>query len=103
MRRAGVAGLLLVLTTACSSSDQVRGVVIEVDGDLTSVESFVLRTDSGELITIVPAADGEFGFPLPHLNDHRTSLSPIVVELDPSMDPPRAVSIRDADDANGHE
>ena len=89
---------------ACAGQDEVRGIVLEVDGDLTSVESFVLRLDDGEILTIVPAATGgDFHFPLPHLSDHRTSLSPVIVELDRSVDPPRAVMIRDADTVEWHE
>ena len=97
MRRAAVVGVLVAASLACGNTNEVQGVVIEVDGTLTSVASFVLRTDSGEVITVVPAEDGDFAFPLAHLNDHRVSLSPIVVELDRSVDPPLARSIRDAD------
>ena len=87
----------LVAGTACASANQVQGVVLEIDGDLTTVDSFVLRTVDGETLTIVPAADGDFSFPLPHLNDHRASLAPIIVVLDRSVDPPLAISIRDAE------
>ena len=98
MRRTVLVCVLFVVSlSACSDTNEVQGVVIEVDGTLTSVASFVLRTDGGELITIVPAEDGDYAFPLPHLNDHRTSLSPIAVVLDRSVDPPVARSIRDAD------
>jgi len=98
-----VAGLCFAALAACSSGDQVRGIVVSVDGDLTGVNSFVLRTDGGDLLTIVPAADGDFAFPLPHLNDHRLSLSPVLVTLDRSVDPPLATSLRDADSAAWHE
>ena len=97
MRRTALLTVLAVATFACANANEVQGVVIEVDGTLTSVASFVLRTDGGEVITIVPAEDGDYAFPLPHLNDHRTSLSPIAVVLDRSVDPPVARSIRDAD------
>lgn len=104
MRALAVAALAASLVVgACAADNEVTGIVLEVTGDLTSVESFVLRTDGGETLTIVPAADGDFRFPLPHLNDHRASLSPITVELDDSVDPPLAVHIRDADDDSFHE
>ena len=98
--------LLLVLglaAAACSDPDQVRGIVLDVEGDLTSVQSFVLRIDGGETITVIPDPDGDHGFPLPHLNDHRTSLAPVLVTLDRSVDPPVATAIRDADTAEWHE
>ncbi len=98
-----LAAALMIVATACSNPDQVRGLVLEVEGDLTSVESFVLRTDDGETLTIIPAAEGDFRFPLPHLNDHRASFSPIIVELDRSVDPPIATAIRDADSAEWHK
>lgn len=103
MRRLAAGLALIVALCSCASDNEVTGVVLEVTGDLTRVESFVMRTTDGETLTIVPAADGDFRFPLPHLNDHRASLSPIVVELDSSTEPPSAVHIRDADDDGFHE
>ena len=94
---------LMLVITACTSPDEVRGVVLDVTGTLTSVESFVIRTDGGETLTVTPDPNGNFAFPLPHLNDHRSTLSPIIVELDRETDPPTALSIRDADDAAWHE
>lgn len=102
-----LAGLGLALTVACGGSEQdgngtsggretVRGVVLEVEGGLTSVDSFVLRTDEGEVLELVPAPDGDFRFPLPHLHDHRRTSEPILVELDRSTDPPRAEAMQDA-------
>ena len=93
---------VIALTAACTSSDEVRGVVLEVEGTLTSVEWFVLRTDAGDVITMVPSPNGDDTFPLLHLNDHRSTLSPIIVVLDRSVDPPVARSIRDAEDADEH-
>ena len=103
MSRRAAAALLVVLASACANPDEVRGVVIDVQGDLTSVERFVIRIDGGDLIEVVPAEHGDFAFPLPHLHDHRASLAPILVELDRSTDPPTAVAIRDADTAEWHE
>ncbi len=96
----------LALAAACSSPggdhETVRGVVLEVDGDLTSVKSFLLRTDDGEVLEAAPAPDGDFRFPLPHLHDHRRTSEPILVELDRSVDPPLAVAIEDADSPAWH-
>ena len=106
--RVGTAAFLgLVLIVAgCGGSDddreEVRGIVLEVEGDLTSVESFLLRTDDGEVLRVVPAPDGDFRFPLPHLHDHRRTGEPLLVELDRSYDPPLATAIQDADDPAWH-
>ena len=93
---------VIALTAACTSSDEVQGIVLEVEGTLTSVESFVLRTDAGDIITVVPSQDSDDAFPILHLYDHRSTLSPIIVVLDRSFDPPVARSIRDAADADEH-
>ena len=108
-----LAGLALTLAAACGESEgdgggngasreTVRGVVLEVEGGLASVDSFVLRTDEGEVLEVVPAPDGDFRFPLPHLHDHRRTSEPILVELDRSTDPPRAAAMRDADNPDRH-
>lgn len=106
MRRSAGAALALALAAgACGGGEEletVQGVVLEVEGGLTSVESFVLRTDRGEVLELVPAPDGDFRFPLPHLHDHRRTLEPVLVELDRSVDPPLAAAIRDADDPGWH-
>lgn len=102
-----LAGVLLVVV-ACGGSgttapiETVQGVVLEINGDLEGVESFVLRTEDGEVIEVVPAPDGDFRFPLAHLHDHRRTLEPLSVGLDRSADPPLAVAIRDADSAAWH-
>ena len=108
-----LAGLALTLAAACGESagnsggsggsrETVRGVVLEVEGGLTSVDSFVLRTDEGEVLEVIPAPDGDFRFPLPHLHDHLRNSEPILVELDRSTDPPRAAAIQDAESPARH-
>ena len=108
MRHApALVGVLLVLA-ACGDSgartsiETVQGVILEVNGDLEAIESFVLRTDDGEVIEVVPAPDGDFRFPLPHLHDHRRTLEPLSVGLDRSADPPLAVSLSDAGSSAWH-
>lgn len=107
MRIAAAAILGLVLIVAgCGGPgedpEEVRGIVLEVEGDLASVESFLLRTDDGEVLKVVPAPDGDFRFPLPHLHDHRRTAEPVLVTLDRSYDPPLATAIQDADDPAWH-
>ena len=98
----------LLVLAACGGSgtrpsfETVQGVVLEVNGDLEAIESFVLRTDDGEVIEVVPAPDGDFRFPLAHLHDHRRTLEPLSVGLDRSVNPPLAVAIRDTDNPAWH-
>lgn len=104
---AALAGALLVLTACGGSGDEppletVQGVVLEINGDLEGIESFVLRTDDGEVLEVVPAPDGDFRFPLAHLHDHRRTLEPLLVELDRSVDPPSAIAIMDAGNPAWH-
>ena len=80
----------------------VRGVVLEVNGGLETVDSFVLRTDDGEVIEVLVAPEGDFRFPLAHLHDHRRTLEPLLVELDVSDDPPLAIALQDADHPDWH-
>lgn len=102
-----LAGVLLVIA-ACGdrgngpSVETVEGVVLEVNGDLEGIDSFVLRTDDGEVLEIVPAPDGDFRFPLAHLYDHLRTSEPLSVGLDRSVDPPLAISMRDADNSAWH-
>lgn len=103
--RTAVLGLFLIAASCGGSADgreEVRGIVLEVEGDLASVKSFLLRTDDGEVLRVVPAPDGDFRFPLPHLHEHRRTSEPLLVELDRSHDPPRAISLRDADNPEWH-
>lgn len=102
-----LAGVLLVIA-ACGDSgngpsvETVEGVVLKVNGDLEGIDSFVLRTDDGKVLEIVPAPDGDFRFPLAHLYDHLRTSEPLSVGLDRSVDPPLAISMRDADSSAWH-
>ena len=73
-----LAVLVLVLATCTQTSRTVRGVVLGVEGSLTEVTAFTLLVD-GDGVRFVPADDGEFGFPLPHLREHQRSGEPILV------------------------
>ena len=99
-----LAAALLVAGCGVSHDGQesVRAVVLEVTGDLTSVESFVIRTEDGEILELTPAPGGDFRFPLPHLRDHLRTSEPVLVTVDRSVDPPLATAIQDADDPSWH-
>ncbi len=64
-----------------SDSGQLTGIVVSVEGDLTSVRSFEVLSD-GDRFVFEPAPDGDFAFPLPHLRDHLRTGEPIAVEYE---------------------
>lgn len=52
--------------------------MVDVQGDLTAVTEFSVLTEDGTEV-FVPAEDGDFAFPLPHLREHIISGVPVVV------------------------
>ena len=63
--------------------EEVTGVVTKVQSSgLTEVEQFTVRTESGELYDIRVDEETELAFPPAHLNEHRVSGEPVVVELE---------------------
>ena len=74
--------MLAVMAVSCSTPAlaTVEGVVVAVDGDLTTVRSFEVLTAEGERLRFEPDPFGDFSFPLPHLGSHMRSLDPIRVE-----------------------
>ena len=87
--RVVVVGVAMVFAVAACGGDVhseadgsvVEGVVIDVQGDLSTVDAFVLLTADGERLTFVPAPEATFhgGAPLSHLGDHVRSGAPIAV------------------------
>jgi hypothetical protein len=80
IRTRRLAGLVLLVLAACGGSrGTIEGVVIEVDGDLTEVTSFVVVTEEGERLAFTPAPDLAFhdGAPLAHLMEHVRTGQPI--------------------------
>lgn len=80
MRR-GLTGILLLFAVAgCGlpTSGTMKGIVVDVTGDLTTVEEFTLLVE-GDRVRFVPSPGGEFAFPLPHLRDHLRSGDPVLV------------------------
>jgi uncharacterized protein YbjT (DUF2867 family) len=64
---------------ACSqTSGTARGVVTSVEGTLQDVTAFTVLVE-GEEWRLIPVADGDYAFALPHLREHRLSGQPILV------------------------
>jgi hypothetical protein len=78
-RRRLVAWLTIGLVlAACSGSGTITGIVVDVTGDLTDVESFTVLTDGERhTYTLLPGAD--YAFPPGHLRDHLRSGDPVRV------------------------
>lgn len=83
MIRLAVLVMVLVTVTlvACGGSGgtSVVGVVVDYQGDLVTVDTFTLLTADGDEFEFVPAPDGDFSFPLPHLREHLATGDPISV------------------------
>lgn len=77
-----------VVSVGCSSSttvnpNQVEGVVSEVTGDLTAIQSFVILDDNGKSHLFTPEQGLLFyGGPLSHLRDHIISGQRVVVTFE---------------------
>lgn len=104
-----VLGLAMVLS-ACSSgesehSNAVEGIVTEVTGDLSNVESFVVLDADGKSHLFKPEAGLLFyGAPLSHLRDHVVTGQPVVVTFKEGPSGERtAILIEHADEHSGHE
>jgi hypothetical protein len=98
MRRFVLLPLLGLALVGCSEQPgtAVVGVVVDFQGDLVSVESFTVLTPDGTELELVPAADGDFAFPLPHLKEHLATGDPISVRYVEDGDLRVAVAIGDA-------
>jgi hypothetical protein len=76
-RLGGIVALALVM--ACTqTSGTARGVVTSVEGTLQEVTAFTVLVE-GEEWRMIPVADGDYEFALPHLREHRISGQPILV------------------------
>ncbi len=96
------AGIALTIVVACSGQTTVVGSVIEVDGDLSTVESFTMVTEDGETLTFEPDPFGRYPFPLPHLREHLVSGQQLRVDYRPAEDGTLvAVALDDADGGHG--
>ncbi len=97
-------GLALALLVGCGADpepvpepvpERITGVVTEVRPASGPVESFSVRTSDQKYdVSIDPARD--YGFDLRHLEEHRDTGDPVVVELEQREGKLSAVSIVDA-------
>jgi archaellum component FlaF (FlaF/FlaG flagellin family) len=72
--------LLVSVLVACTSDTGTSvGVVTEVEGTLTDVESFTVLTE-GEEVRFLPLEGQSYEFPLDHLREHLRSGEPVTVE-----------------------
>lgn len=74
--------LAAALLPACGGDgDEVTAVVVEVDGDLTSVDRFVVRLPDGTDQPLVPAPGIRFhgDASITHVRDHLRSGEPVVI------------------------
>lgn len=79
LRQLSVIIVLSLGIIACSQgSGTVRGIVVEVEGDLSEVTAFTVLVE-GELIRYMPLENGDYAFPLPHLREHQRSGEPVLV------------------------
>jgi hypothetical protein len=83
------------MLVACSqTSGTVRGPVTDVEGDLTQVTSFSVLVE-GQTWDFVPAEDGDFAFPLPHLREHQRTGELVLVSWELAEDVRYAISLED--------
>jgi hypothetical protein len=93
-------GLVAATLTACAGDEgRVTGVLIDVDGDLTTVESFEIQS-GGERLRFVPDDGldvfGDDGTPLSHLFEHLQTGDPVRVTYQVEGDVKVAILIEDA-------
>lgn len=88
--------LLLVALAGCATptSGTMRGIVVDLAGDLTSVEAFTVLVE-GEQVVFTPTPDGEYAFPLSHLQEHLRTGEPVLVGWELVDDRHVATSLED--------
>jgi hypothetical protein len=95
-----VAGLWLV-ATSCSGTEteEATGVVVDVTGDIVTVERFAIQTAAGDLLELEVAPGVVFtdGAPIGHLSEHLQTGAPVAVRYEVLDDGSRVVvEINDA-------
>ena len=101
----------LAVLNACASGDSVDGEatspstatligsVVDVDGNLSTIDRFTLRTPDGSDMTLAVGDDASFdGGPMSHLRDHLRSGAPVIVEYTVDNGTNTAQRVADAGD-----
>ena len=95
-----VAGLWL-LAASCSGTEteEVTGVVVDVTGDIVTVDRFAIQTAGGDLLELVVAPGVVFsdGAPIGHLSEHLQTGAPVVVRYEVLDD--GSLVVQEIDDA----
>jgi len=86
--------VLAILTACTQNGGTMVGIVVAVDGDLTTVTSFTILVE-GDHVVFTPVAEGEYAFPLPHLREHLRDGTPVRVGWERRGDDLAAVSLED--------
>jgi hypothetical protein len=98
--RVSVTLAALLLCVACSGTLQTAsGVVLQVDGtSLTQINSFVLRTADGQVLTFAvdTVAFDQTSFPPQHLREHQQLASPVKVTYRVDSGKNVAIKLEDA-------
>ena len=74
---------------------QLTGVIVEIDGTGSDVESFVVETQAGRY-TLFIAEDVAYGFDLAHLAVHRRTGDPVRCRVETRNGRAYALAIADA-------
>jgi hypothetical protein len=90
-----------LVSIACSGTtiEEATGVVVDVTGDITTVERFAIQTADGERLELLVAPGVVFGngAPVGHLSEHLQTGEPVVVRYEVLDDGSRVV--QELDDA----
>jgi hypothetical protein len=84
----------LSIAGCSATTGTAAGVVIEVEGSLSEVESFTVLSE-GDTIEFLPLEGQDYEFPLDHLREHVRSGEPVVVEWEIRDDVHYALAISD--------
>jgi hypothetical protein len=83
------------MVVACAQNGgTILGVVISVDGTLDQITSFTVLVEGDEM-SFLPADDGDYPYPLPHLREHLRTGQPVFVTWERRDGQLYAIELRD--------
>jgi hypothetical protein len=103
MRALAASALIVVSLAGCGGSEPacadrttMTGIILDVESrTLTDVRAFTMRSEGRECEIFIDP-DRDYGFALPHLNEHKISADPVTVRVEVRDDELVAVSIDDS-------